>query len=339
LGTTAIAARLGLSMGAVHRYKKLLGVQGLRILPEKEILKLLAQGVAPRPIAERLAIPYRRVRKFAHAHGFGRPRPKLSAAQKKLLTADILARETSAMALAKKYKASYHEVLRMAHEILACKNFLPSWRTPLSSYFPSRAPLPTKAEDAESKMNTASIFVEIVSKVAGYCDGKLPRDLARFVAFLLDYLCRAENLPVKVRDTITLEQWVAVRSNFAAGLVQGLDIFLRDRHITVRELKRALRVLRMAPLVLASTTKVDRPSTVKWFGQLSSPCTSIYTGIKKRTRKEGQRVELLESQTANASRKRVRLATPRRVLPRLAQKKFVTRARAFGIRQREFTSD
>jgi hypothetical protein len=149
LGTGAIGERLGLSLGVVTKYKKILGLPVWPPLPEKEILKLLRKGLAPRTIAQRLRVSYRRTRKFAHAHGIGRPRPKLTAAQKKLLTADILAREASAAALAKRYGASYHEVLQMAHDLLACKRFLPSWRTPLSSYFPSRSDEPLKKKAAQ----------------------------------------------------------------------------------------------------------------------------------------------------------------------------------------------
>lgn len=138
LGTTAIAKKLSVSLSATGKYKKLLGVQGLRILPEKQILELLKKGDAPRTIAQRLGVSYRRTQTFAHQNGFGKPRKELSKAQLKLLTADILKREASALALTRKYRCSYKTVLALAHDLLQCTRFLPSWRTPLSSYLPAK---------------------------------------------------------------------------------------------------------------------------------------------------------------------------------------------------------
>jgi hypothetical protein len=71
--------------------------------------------------------------------------------------------------------------------------------------------------------------LQIISRIAEWCDGKLPADRTRLVALLLDYFCRAEHVPPDIRVRLTLEQWEQVRANFAAGLVQALDIFTRDR--------------------------------------------------------------------------------------------------------------
>jgi hypothetical protein len=100
-------------------------------------------------IAKCLKVSYRRSRTLAHEHGFGKPRKELSAAQLQALVADITNRRASAMALVKKHKCSYKIALSLAHQLLACERFLPSWRTRLSSYLPSLPDQPPKKQVAQ----------------------------------------------------------------------------------------------------------------------------------------------------------------------------------------------
>jgi hypothetical protein len=43
-----------------------------------------------------------------------------------------------------------------------------------------------------------------------------------------------ENLPVEAQNTLALREWQSVRANHAAGLVQALDIFARERDVQFR---------------------------------------------------------------------------------------------------------
>jgi len=68
-------------------------------------------------------------------------------------------------------------------------------------------------------------FVQLVWKAA---DGRIPNNRAAFVQFLLDYFCRPENLPVEVRDKISLREGEEVRRNFAMGLACAVDCVARE---------------------------------------------------------------------------------------------------------------
>lgn len=151
-----IAERLHVTPNTVALAKKKMGFPVLPIMPEKKILALLQANVDQRQIARILKVPYRRIRLFARAHGFARPRHVLTPAQLAAIDEDILNREGSAKSISKRYKASYRYVLERAHLILECEKFLPTWKWPLSSYFPSR-PSPVKFH---SEPMSAEEFVE-----------------------------------------------------------------------------------------------------------------------------------------------------------------------------------
>jgi hypothetical protein len=68
-------------------------------------------------------------------------------------------------------------------------------------------------------------FLELVWKAA---DGRVPNNRAAFVQFLLDYFCRAENLPSEIRNKITLAEWEAVQATFAMELACAVDCVARD---------------------------------------------------------------------------------------------------------------
>jgi DNA-binding CsgD family transcriptional regulator len=235
LGTTEIVRRTGLSPSAVHKYKKAMGLQGLRVLPETEILKLLKKGLAPRAIAQRLRISYRRTRTFAHAHGYGKPpRKKLTAAQEQALMADITNRRASAFALAKKHHASYKQVLEMAHRLLACERFLCSWRTPLSSYLPAKYVDAQMGQSVKGKnMDHANQIQEnclhIIDAAVRTLDGKIPPKEI-LVAVLASRF--APEKPDAEFFLLPLAVYRRARANFIANLAAAFDIFARDRDVT-----------------------------------------------------------------------------------------------------------
>jgi hypothetical protein len=71
--------------------------------------------------------------------------------------------------------------------------------------------------------------LEIVERIAKFGGGKLPRDRAALVGFIVSKFAVPENLPPEVRSKISLEQWELVRANFAAGLAMACDCVERER--------------------------------------------------------------------------------------------------------------
>jgi DNA-binding CsgD family transcriptional regulator len=136
MNNTDIAAQMHITRNTVALAKRKLGLPVWPALPEAEVLRLLKTGMAPRAVAQKLGASYRGVTKFANANGFGRPRRKLSAAQKAKIDRMILRHEKSAQMIAKTCSASYKFVLRRAHVLLDCLKFLPVHKDPLRSYFP-----------------------------------------------------------------------------------------------------------------------------------------------------------------------------------------------------------
>jgi hypothetical protein len=70
--------------------------------------------------------------------------------------------------------------------------------------------------------------LQIIERVVEFGDGKLVGDRTRLVALILSNFIVPKNIPDDIRSRLSLEQWEEVRSNFALGLVQALDIFERD---------------------------------------------------------------------------------------------------------------
>jgi Homeodomain-like domain len=174
LSVTAIAKQMSLTPQTVARWKRANGLPSWPALPEAKIVELLRDGLAPRTIAQTLRTSYRGTRRFAHAHGFGRPRKVLSKAQLEQLKTEILAREGSAAALSKKHRCSYKTVLSLAHSLLRCERFLPSWKNPLASYLPQKWAV-TFAANKPSSMGAADLFVKLVNSVINKSfDGRFP---------------------------------------------------------------------------------------------------------------------------------------------------------------------
>jgi predicted DNA-binding protein (UPF0251 family) len=131
-----IAAQMHITRNAVALAKKKMGLPVWPALPEATILELLRTGMAPRAVAEKLNVSKRGTTRFAHAHGFGKPRRTLSDRQKARIDRMILRREKSAQMIAKACNASYKYVLARAHTLLDVSKFLPVWKDPLRSHFP-----------------------------------------------------------------------------------------------------------------------------------------------------------------------------------------------------------
>jgi hypothetical protein len=134
---THIAKALGVTADQVIRWRRSNGLPTKQILPEEKILALIRRGVTFRNIGRQLGVPYRSVSTVARANNIPltrRPRP-ISDLQAMGLISDILARKTSAAALARKYNTSYDRVREIAHRLLDVERFLPS-KKPLQSYSP-----------------------------------------------------------------------------------------------------------------------------------------------------------------------------------------------------------
>jgi hypothetical protein len=139
LGQTAIAHKLKLTRNTIAKALRKLGLPTRRpLFHEEEILNMLRAGVERRQIARTLEVPYRSVYLFAREHGFGKPRKQLSAEATSRLRDDIINRRGPAFQLARKYGTAYKQVLKLAHETLACERFLPVHKDPLRSHFPQK---------------------------------------------------------------------------------------------------------------------------------------------------------------------------------------------------------
>jgi hypothetical protein len=222
--TTHIALQLGIDRSCTAKYRKAMGLSPTPILPEKKILALLkSRRMDQREIARTLNIPKRKVFAFAQAHGFGRPHKKLSGSQALALIDDILQRRGSAAALAKKYNASYKRVLELAHRLLQCERFVPSWRTPLSSYLPSRPPQPmTESGSTPQQCEALALYlVDTVQRAAG----KLPDDaqVVKVCVWVVATIYSRENPAVHIGAT-ELEKIQTVFAPYLAEAVTTLRL-------------------------------------------------------------------------------------------------------------------
>jgi hypothetical protein len=176
LRATRIALEMGLTRNTVMKWRSAAGLPGGPVLPEAKILSLLRRGVGARTIGRRLRVSYRAITKLARANGFGPVRPPrvVTDVQILSLTSDILTREASAAQLSRKHQVSYKFVLQLAHKILACERFLPSWKNPLSSYLPSKEPLRIMQkilpEPAPFTLSTPPMQSELEAKVLQLVD-------------------------------------------------------------------------------------------------------------------------------------------------------------------------
>lgn len=179
LSATDIAKQMHITRNCAARWKKEFGFPTKRPLPAKQILKLLG-NTDQRKIAKLVGFPYRRVQEFAVGHGFGRtPSRELSLNELVSLIGDIRDRLGSAASLARMYRYSYKKTLVLAHVVLKCEKFLPTWKTPLSSYFSSRPPRSLKEQRYLRRLGTPSMedLARIIIERHGIlCDGKLPHD-------------------------------------------------------------------------------------------------------------------------------------------------------------------
>jgi transposase-like protein len=177
---------------------------GLRItrrppLPEKKVMELLRKGVGARTIGRMLKVSHRHVLEFARQRGFCKPRKEVGQATVLLVVDEILKRKASAMAIAKKHNMPYKRVLEMAHRLLQCEKFLPTWKHPLSSYFPSRPPEPMKPQQGGEEG-----FIQLVDMLSKIFKDELPaEETAR--ARLLTGLC-FRFVPRETASTFTRQQ-------------------------------------------------------------------------------------------------------------------------------------
>lgn len=143
----------------------------LRVFPEKKILKLLAQGLAPTTIARRLKYPRRTVVKFARQNGFASPLRPWTAEQLAVVSKDILARRGTAAAIAKRHRVSYKKTLALAHVLLECQRFIPSEKWPLESYYPSKL---SQSPFADAKQEPDVFVTSLQNLLNGMFGGKFP---------------------------------------------------------------------------------------------------------------------------------------------------------------------
>lgn len=227
LRVSDLARRLRLNPLTIVKWRKAAGLPSKQVLPEAKILKLLEDGVAPRTVARTLGLSYRNVSKFAWKNGYGKPRKELSDAQLLRLKADILAREGSAASLTKKYRCSYKTVLALAHSLLDTERFLPTWRNPLSSYFPSRAP-ETKLKKVADAPNVIELCVAIVQAAVKALDGKIPaREI--LVTALASRFAPLNPADAGFAD-VDAGVWEQARLNFIMALTIAVDCVTRDRN-------------------------------------------------------------------------------------------------------------
>lgn len=137
---TDICKRLRLGRNTVAAHIKRMGL--VAGLPARKMLALRRVGLSQRRIAAKLRLNYRAVFRWFRAHGYTRQRYRLTAAQILNIDSAILRRDGSAAAIAGRFDAPYHFVLKRAHQLLECERFLSTWKTPLESYLPSLRPLP-----------------------------------------------------------------------------------------------------------------------------------------------------------------------------------------------------
>jgi hypothetical protein len=187
-----IGAMLGIPRGRVYRYQKALGLHAWwSSIPteakEKTILGLLREGVPRKRVEKLTRATVHAVRRIAEAHGISRK--QLSENQQ--VVYDIVHRNGSAAAIAKRYNVSHKGVLKLAHKLLQCPTFIGGeTKIPLDSYLPQKWPeFAATQESITTGGDSAALFVKLVDAVLTKCFyAKFPFDTTHdpeFAAALL----------------------------------------------------------------------------------------------------------------------------------------------------------
>jgi|SRR5580704_122386 transposase-like protein len=223
LRNVEICRELKLNRNTVHLA---LVKAGLRItrrppLPEKKVLELLRKGIGSRTIGKMLKVSHRHVLEFARKRGFCKPKKEVSQATITLAVGAILRREGSASAISKRFGMPYGRTLAMAHALLQCERFLPTWKHPLSSYFPSRPPQPMRKEAEPCRQDNAEAgFIHLVDFITKHM-GEVPKDPDELSKLLLA-IC-LHYIPRPVLSAFTSIERENVQRYFAVHIAQALD--------------------------------------------------------------------------------------------------------------------
>lgn len=213
MSASEISRQMKLTRNTAAAWKKRFGFPTKPPLPDTKILSLLGT-MDQRSIAKLVGIPHRRIKALAIAHGFGRkPSRELSINELVALISDIRNRRGSAASLARRYNYSYTTTLKLCHAVLECEKFLPTWRTPLSSYFGSRS-----QPSLQNPVNTLAL--NLVSAIGmRFPDGVMPADAdsVDFAGRITDTFL-PEIMPKDVRGVRSSSEWLQVRANFAAQI-------------------------------------------------------------------------------------------------------------------------
>jgi transposase-like protein len=169
-----IALALGIAWTTVAAWR----AKRIRLFPTEEVLALLKQRVERHQIAKIVKVPFRTVRAFARANGFGFTRPPWKPTPKQV--AEIidlaLSHRYSIAAIARMNGAPYKRVLKMCHVALDCENFISGGQgvVALDSYLPSRYRSPLKPAEPKQEAVTpqqreevALYLVDAVHRAAG----------------------------------------------------------------------------------------------------------------------------------------------------------------------------
>lgn len=235
-----IAAELRISRSSAYRYQKALGLhawQGITETQEAKIAELLFErrwgtsriasylSDGKNRVSEHQVLLVKRKLNFQRRKGEPGYRYRMSGAQSLRLIGDILDRTASAAALARRHRTSHKKVLKLAHSLLRCERFLPTWKHPLSSYGPSRPPQPIGRHipaDREQHDEMTALLLRLVDKIcARFLSGALPPPANddNFVKALSTIIIPSEGSPDLQgcpRD--------AVRKNFETHLHQAIGL-------------------------------------------------------------------------------------------------------------------
>jgi hypothetical protein len=221
-----ISYKLGVNRNTVGKWivKAGLPISRRPPIPEKkakQMLALLRKRVERRKIGRMLGISHRAVREFANANGFAQPKKEPTKEQILATVSAILAREGSGAAIAKKYGVPYKRTLAMAHNLLQCERFLPTWKRPLESYFPSRPPEPMKkeAEPSPQHGDGEANFIGLVDFITKQMDGA-PKDPDELSKLLLG-IC-LHYVPKPVLEAFTIIERENVEKYFSVHISQAL---------------------------------------------------------------------------------------------------------------------
>jgi hypothetical protein len=140
---SVIARKLKIGAPSVSKAQRTMGLPTVLVWPEEKIMKLFRAGWPGYKISKFLGVPSNRVFETAHKNKFRRADGKGGyrtdpQAEAQLIEA-LKRREDYAIRLARKYKVGICKTKRLAHEVLATREFRPGACKPvLSSAYPQK---------------------------------------------------------------------------------------------------------------------------------------------------------------------------------------------------------